>query len=117
MDIDSVSKVIITVKNKILFLQKNSGEWELPGGHLTRGETFQQGAIREVFEETGIKLRKLKPVIGEKDFRMFQAKPKIIKVVLSDEHVDYKWVKPDKILKLKLTSITHRNIKSILRSI
>lgn len=28
--------------------------WSLPKGHLERGETFEQAAVREVAEETGI---------------------------------------------------------------
>jgi 8-oxo-dGTP diphosphatase len=33
---------------------RSAGEWCLPGGKLDYGETFEQGAIREVKEETGI---------------------------------------------------------------
>ncbi|MEW5317271.1 MAG: hypothetical protein WDW38_008582 [Sanguina aurantia] len=36
------------------------GEWALPGGHLEMGETFEQCAAREVEEETGIVLTKLR---------------------------------------------------------
>jgi 8-oxo-dGTP diphosphatase len=32
------------------------GTWTMPGGKLDFGESFEQGACREVFEETGIKL-------------------------------------------------------------
>lgn len=31
-----------------------SGTWAFPGGHLEGGETFEEGIIREVKEETGI---------------------------------------------------------------
>ncbi|KAG2499860.1 hypothetical protein HYH03_002151 [Edaphochlamys debaryana] len=34
-----------------------SGSYALPGGHLELGESFEQCAIREVEEETGITLR------------------------------------------------------------
>jgi mutator protein MutT len=33
---------------------RSAGEWCLPGGKLDWGETFEEGAIREVEEETGI---------------------------------------------------------------
>lgn len=33
---------------------RSAGEWSLPGGKLEWGETFEEGAIREVKEETGI---------------------------------------------------------------
>ncbi len=36
---------------------KSSGEWCLPGGKLDFGETLEQGAIREVAEETGIVIK------------------------------------------------------------
>jgi 8-oxo-dGTP pyrophosphatase MutT (NUDIX family) len=31
------------------------GDWSLPKGHLDPGETFEQAALREVFEETGVR--------------------------------------------------------------
>jgi len=34
------------------------GTWTMPGGKLHFGETFEDGAEREVFEETGIKINK-----------------------------------------------------------
>lgn len=34
-----------------------SGTWAFPGGHLEGGETFEECAIREVKEETGIPLK------------------------------------------------------------
>ena len=35
---------------------RSAGEWSLPGGKMEWGETFEEGAIREVLEETGIQI-------------------------------------------------------------
>jgi 8-oxo-dGTP diphosphatase len=37
-----------------------AGEWSLPGGHLEFGESFWDCCIREVQEETGLKILELK---------------------------------------------------------
>lgn len=34
------------------------GTWTMPGGKLEFGESFEDGAVREVAEETGIKINK-----------------------------------------------------------
>lgn len=35
----------------------SSGTWSPPGGHLEFGETFEETAIREAFEETGLTIQ------------------------------------------------------------
>ena len=37
-------------------LMEGAGTWTMPGGKLHFGESFEEGATREVMEETGIKL-------------------------------------------------------------
>ena len=38
----------------------SSGTWSFPGGHLEYGETFEECAEREVFEETGLRISNIK---------------------------------------------------------
>ena len=51
---------IIQEAGRILLVQEakqqNRELWNLPGGHLEEDETLQQGALREVFEETGLRV-------------------------------------------------------------
>ena len=117
-DIKSVSKVIIKWKNKCLILQREDNEqWELPGGHLNVSESFQKGAKREVYEETGMKISKLKLVLQQRDFCLYTAKPKVIKVRLSREHLDYKWVRIKDLPKLNVSKATMTNMKTILKTV
>jgi 8-oxo-dGTP pyrophosphatase MutT (NUDIX family) len=44
--------------------------WTTPGGGLDEGETFAQGAIREVFEETGLVIADPGPAIAIREFPM-----------------------------------------------
>lgn len=51
---------IIQEEGRILLVQEakpqNRDLWNLPGGHLEEAETLQEGAVREVFEETGLNI-------------------------------------------------------------
>lgn len=41
--------------NQVLLLQHVSGHWVFPKGHVERGETQLQAALREVEEEAGVR--------------------------------------------------------------
>lgn len=41
---------------------RGEGTWTMPGGKLEFGESFEEGAKREVLEETGINLKEVKVI-------------------------------------------------------
>ena len=49
------NKVLITSRPKGKFL---SGFWELPGGKLFNNESFEDCAVRELYEEIGVNINK-----------------------------------------------------------
>lgn len=55
------SVFIINPENKkiLLVLHKKFKKWVQPGGHIEENETPEEAAVREVYEETGMKVRLL----------------------------------------------------------
>tara|TARA_R110002020_G_scaffold121312_1_gene275825 strand:- start:1574 stop:2170 length:597 start_codon:yes stop_codon:yes gene_type:complete len=105
-----VSKVIIFDDDKILILKRADGDrdWDLPGGHVEKNETFQQGARRETKEETGLEVSKLTFLKKDKRIKFYTTSYPKTKIILQDEeHTDYKWIKP--------TQIEDYQTKEILR--
>ncbi len=58
---------IVVRRGKVLLVQvcdlKGEVVWCLPKGHLEKGETAEQAAVREVTEETGWRCRSLGPIL------------------------------------------------------
>ena len=52
--------IINPVDHKILLIHhKGFNKWVQPGGHIDEGETFEEAAMREAYEETGVKVKLL----------------------------------------------------------
>ena len=115
-DVDKVSKAIIYKKGRILMLKKPNG-WELPGGHLTRGESFDEGLNREVYEETRLRLQMYEPVGGTDKVALFFVTGFSGKIKLSNEHTKYKWFDLRQLSKKKLTNSTNSFLPTILKTV
>lgn len=54
----SVAGIVVNDEGRVLVIRRrDNGHWEPPGGVLEMSETFEEGARREVLEETGISVR------------------------------------------------------------
>ena len=59
MDKKTYTGVMVKCGDKILLCKRNNlgsfpGMWSIPGGKLEEGESTQEGARREFFEETAV---------------------------------------------------------------
>ena len=57
---------VVTKAGAVLLVKRgkapSDGKWAIPGGSVDLGETLQQAAEREIFEETGLQIRAGQPV-------------------------------------------------------
>ena len=61
--IPGVAAVILNESNKLLLQKKSDGSWSLPAGMIEPAESPSQAVVREVREETGLKI-KVERVLG-----------------------------------------------------
>ena len=57
-------------------------DWTLPKGKLDPGESFEEAALREVWEETGLRARPIRP-LPEVRYEV-RARPKVVRYWLMD---------------------------------
>ncbi len=104
-------KALIEKDGKYLLIKSKNYEddcWEVPGGRLDDGESFEECLIREVMEEVGLKVdivRELNSWEVEVSSRDMLLKGRTYfysyvsgEVVLSDEQIEYEWVDRDEVL-------------------
>jgi len=49
--------IVLNQEGEVLLIKRSdNGRWCLPGGHVDYGETIEQTAVREAYEETGVRV-------------------------------------------------------------
>lgn len=79
---------------------RGEGTWTMPGGKLHYGETFEEGAAREVLEETGIKLNSAQ-VIGVNNDKNEHAHFITLAMMSEDFEGEAEVMEPDEITEWK----------------
>jgi 8-oxo-dGTP pyrophosphatase MutT (NUDIX family) len=104
-----IVQVFLVRDETILILQRASGRakgwWSPPGGNVDEGEEPSAAAIRETFEETGLRIADLRFVRDwvfrhaaddyDRHITSFAAAAPDGSVTLSEEHTDHAWIALD----------------------
>lgn len=117
------SALVRTNKKDILLVKRlnEPGEslWAFPGGKVDPGETVEETAVREVKEETNIKI-KLTELMGPYDIISddyhyvticFKANPCNKDIIVGSDVGMSKWVSPSDLHDFDLTSTTEMALK------
>ena len=104
----------------LLLFQSKSQTWSFPKGHMEIGETEEDTAIREVFEETGQEIKAVPNFRAEFSYKMhnggtknlviFLEEPSSLKVKIDEETIEYRWVSEEETLSL----LVHKQYIKIL---
>ena len=106
---------------KVLLVKMHNGNWGFPKGHIESNETKEETAIREVFEETNIKIkiipnfeREIKYIPNENTIKKVTFFAGITQeenvIVETHEIEDFKWCTYEEALK----SVTYKLQKDVL---
>ena len=108
----------------LLIKNRRSTHWGFPKGHMEKGETREETAIREVLEETGVHINILEGFCSESEYRIgariekrvevFLASTEDTQTVIQKEEIeDYIWLRyPEALETLKFD-----NDKEIIESV
>lgn len=127
----SVKALIVDDHQRCLMLRRSAsskhyaGTWEPPGGKCDAGETIDAALLREVDEETGLRVR-LTRLVGSSPWEMaerhiahqyFEASVTGGELCLSDEHDAFEWVPCAKLSEMSLAPPYREFLASFAKSI
>ncbi len=103
-------KAVVLKDDKVLLLKRskkslNAGKWDLPGGHIKKGETIEESIKREIKEETTLEVE-IGQIIGTtefpKDDKLFKDEKRGLRYICyyengevelnEREHSEFKWL-------------------------
>lgn len=130
--IKPAAAVAIVKDKKILLLKRrDNGKWTMPGGTLEFGENLASCAIREVMEESGLKVE-ITDIIGtytdpnilvaysdgevRQEFTVVYAgKFTDTNISLDEESTDYRWVDFDSVNAIELADSQRKRIYDVIK--
>lgn len=121
-------QVLVIKDGKVLIgFHKSKDVYGIPGGHWENGETLEEGAKREVLEESGVVCKNLKFVCNFENYREDKKRSYItvsytadydsgnIEGNVEEGTVDWQWIVPQEALKLNLFPTCRTLIEILLK--
>jgi len=116
--------IIQNQEKNVLILKHNTGKWLLPGGKIQKNESWIEALKREIKEETGITEFEIKKILDINSWTENETGYYVVtfittilkadKITLSDEHIEYAWVK---LSDLDNYDFWHENIKERIKKV
>ena len=128
-------KAFILHEGKVLILRESpkyadgtqAGNYDVVGGRLTPGEPFNESLLREIEEETGLRVKIGEPFFLNESFPTVRGEPwHIVRVfvecssegeavVMSTDHDDYLWIDPKDYKMYKIIDNLHPMFEKYLK--
>ncbi len=119
---------VIIKDNKVLLLERPKddfmpGIFELPSGKVEKNESLKEALLREVLEETNLKVKSIKEYLGSFDYLSNSKKKKrqfnfLVEVedfnIKLSEHDSYKFLSINELEDYNITSSVKSIIKKVL---
>lgn len=116
------TKAFIICDDEVLLLRESSNykdsahtdKLDLPGGRVELGQKFDYSLLREIKEETGLEVEIGKPFFVNESYPtvrgenwqiiriFFECNSKSKNVILSEDHSEFIWIKPEEYTKYNL---------------
>lgn len=103
------------------------GMFELPGGKIETGETFEESIVREISEECGLKISKIVAAYRAFDYASQSGKStrqinfivecSTTDVKLSHEHTESRWIEKNSLKELPITEVMRRSIEEVFEKL
>jgi len=123
---------VVYVNGKILMLRRPEtassfpGVWSLAAGKMKKNETAEKAAVREIYEETGLKVSSpsvtLDPILVRENDMIWKVHPFLfvhdsVNVKLNRENLEYKWASVGELEKMRTVTSTIPVVKDMLSRI
>lgn len=112
--VNKTGQVLILKRSFLCVTIKSPWIWDYPGGHLEEDETWFDGLIREVQEETGFHLNNATEIFATKWTKFYESSSwEGDEVKLSWEHEEYKWIDPKEIDNYNISDDYQRAVRHL----